>query len=589
MIRINYKSIIAIVAAGAIVAGCSKVTDKNFLDKTDVGTLNEATVFADSALTFQYLNGIYYDLSRCYYMDNGVYGGGMWSFSEATDDAELVWSGTTAQASPAFNLATFSGGADYSRFRNHWSSCYTNIRRVNVFIGNIANTPLSPAKKTRLIAEARFMRAYYYYHLLRNYGGVPLLGDRLFTLTDDFNMPRNSFVETVDYISKELDEAGAALPQEHLIEDFGRPAKGAAMALKARMLLLVASPLFNGENPATPAGVKKLTGYENYDGDRWKLAADANKAVMDLNQYSLVEDNATVPGYGFYRATTERRNDEQIFVISIPPGVAGSGRWFENMLLPQTRGGQAYSYPTQELIDAFPMANGKKIADAGSGYDETMPYNNRDPRFYYTILYNGAKWLDKTSNTKKEVWLYNQAPGDGLGTSGNTRTGYLVRKLCNENSGGNFGVAPNLGLVSIRYAEILLNYAEALNEFQGPSTEVYQAVEAIRKRAGLNPYQLDAGLTKEQMRDIIRNERRVELAFEEANRFYDIKRWHIAHDLINGEMHGMRWTRVGTTNTFTNSRFTFETRKFLNPQMYYFPIPQSEINKSADLVQNPGW
>lgn len=565
-----------------LMSSCKKVTDKNFLDKTDVGQINEATVFADSAMTMEFLNGVYRDLSYNYYMDNGIFGGGLWSYSDASDDSECRWSGATAQAAPAFNLAQFSGNAEFTRFRNVWSTSYSAIRRVNVFLGNIERAPLSAAKKTRLNAEARFLRAYYYFHLVRNYSGVPLLADKLFTLAEDFNMTRNSFAETVDYIKTELDAVAGILPDEHLQEDFGRPTKGAALGMKSKLLLLAASPLFNGENPAATPELKKLTGYEAFDANRWKLAADAAKAVIDMNHYSLVEDNGTAPGYGFYKMQIERKNTEQVFQVMM-----NTGRFYEGYVLPTSRGGQAYAYPTQQLVDAFPMANGKMISETGSGYDETKPYQNRDPRFYYTIIYDQALWLDRTSNTKKVVNLYWQASGDGLGTSNNTRSGYLFRKFCNENAGGNFGVTSQIGLVVVRYAEILLNYAEALNEFRGPTAEVYQSVEAIRKRAGIVPYQLTTGLTKEQMRAVIRNERRVEFAYEEAHRFYDIKRWKTAETLINGDMIGMRWDKNGTV--FTNSRFVFEKRTFISPQMYYYPIPQSEINKAGMLVQNPGW
>ncbi|MBN9297359.1 MAG: RagB/SusD family nutrient uptake outer membrane protein [Filimonas sp.] len=579
--KIHTLLLLSLVAACLWLGGCSKANDKSFLDRTDVGQLNEQTTFADSALTTEFLNGVYRDLSYNYFLDNGIYGGGLWSYSDGSDDSECRWTGATAQAAPAMNLAQFSGAADFSRFKNHWTFCYTNIRRVNVFLANIGKSPLSAAKKTRLSAEARFLRAYNYYHLLRNYSGVPIVGDKLFSLTDDFNMPRNTFDETVKYIAKELDDAASILPPNQLPEDYGRPTRGAALAMKAKLYLLAASPLFNGQNPAT-GPVKKLAGYEDFDANRWKVAADAAKAVMDMGQYALVEDNATAPGYGFYQNTIDRKNTEQIFQIMM-----NTGKFYEGYLLPLSRGGQAYSYPTQELVDAFPMANGKMISEAGSGYNEAKPYDNRDPRFYYTVLYNQSLWLDKTTNTKKPVDLYFQAAGDGLGTSNNTRTGYLFRKFCNENAGGNFGVNSQVGLVVVRYAEILLSYAEAMNEFAGPSSQVYEAVEAVRRRAGLNPYQLQPGLSKDAMRDIIRNERRVEFAFEEAHRYFDIKRWKLMETLVNGDSHGMRWDKSG--NTYTNTRFTYEKRTFLNPQMYYFPIPQSEINKAGMLLQNPGW
>jgi len=581
MKNINYLKTLLLVGLLAIgAAACKKTDSSSFLDKTDVGQLNEATVFADSLLTFRFLTGIYTGLAGTYYLDNGLTGGGLWSYSDASDDSDIVWSGATAQIAPAFNSATFQSQADFSRFKNHWNNCYNNIRRVNVFLANVDRSPISAARRASLKLEARFLRAYYYWHLLRNYSGVPVIGDRVYAITDDFDLPRSTFAETVNYIVSELD-ACSALPVTTKLEDFGRPTKGAALGLKSKVLLLAASPLFNGQNPGT-GNNKNLAGYESLDNNRWKLAADAAKAVMDMGIYSLVKDNSTAPGYGYYQMMITRNTPEHIFQV-----MKSTNRWYESFLLPVSRGGQAYSYPTQELVDTYPMKNGKNINETGSGYVEADMYKNRDPRFYYSILYDGSLWLNNTTNTKTVVNLYANAPGDGLGTSGSTKTGYLYRKFCHEGAGGNFGISNNIGLVAIRYAEILLNYAEALNEFSGPGTEVYQAVEQIRERAGLVPFQLPVGLNKDQMREAIRNERRVELTYEEATRFFDIKRWKLAETLINGPAGGMRWTRSGST--VTGARFSFETRRFTNPQMYYFPIPQSEINKSSVLIQNPGW
>ncbi len=564
-------------------AACTKKGD-GFLDKTDTGTINEEKTFADSALTMQFLNGIYRNLSYTYFIDNGLFGGGLWSFSDATDDSEIRWGGAVAQTAQAYNASTFSGVAEFARMRNdHWNMPYTNIRRVNIFLGNVDKGPLSDGRKQLAKAEARFLRAYYYFHLVRTHGGVPLIGDKLYTLTDDFTQPRASFEECVAYVVKEMEEVAAILPTEQLGGEYGRPTKGAALAVKAKMLLLAASPLFNGGNLGQSAEQKKVLGYESASNDRWKLAADAFKAVMDLNMYELIEDNATRPGNGFYTTFIQRKNKEHIFQI-----MQGNNRFMENMLLPSTRGGQTYSFPTQQLVDAFPMANGKMITEAGSGYNAARPYEGRDPRFGFSILYNGAPWLLSTNNRKDPVWLYLLAPQDGLNTNSNsTRTGYLWRKMLDENAGGTYGVTPTRCLTPIRYAEILLDYAEALNEHSGPVADVYTALEAIRRRAGLNPYQLPAGLTKETMRDAIRNERRVELAFEEGHRFFDLLRWKTFDKAGAGDMSGMRITKNG--DNFTYERFVFEKRTFSSPQMYFMPVPQSEINKMPDLVQNPGW
>ncbi|WP_343704297.1 RagB/SusD family nutrient uptake outer membrane protein [Chitinophaga sp.] len=570
-------------AAMMLFAACRK-DGESFLDKTDTGTINQEKTFADSALTMDFLNGIYRNLSYTYFIDNGLFGGGLWSFSDATDDSEIRWSGATAQTAQAYNSATFAGVAEFARMRNdHWNTPYTCIRRANIFLANVDKGPLSAGRKALAKGEARFLRAYFYFHLLRTHGGIPLIGDRLYDLTDDFNQPRNSFEECVNYIVKEMEEVAGILPAEQLGGEYGRPTRGAALAVKAKTLLLAASPLFNGGNLGETADQKKILGYESASADRWKSAADAFKAVMDLGVYELIEDNTTRPGNGFYTTFIQRKNKEHIFQI-----MQGANRTFENLCLPATRGGQTYSFPTQQLVDAFPMANGKLINEAGSGYDANNPYQGRDPRFYFSILYNGSTWLLASTNRKEPVWLYLFAPQDGLSTnSSSTRTGYLWRKMMDENAGGNFGVSPTRCLTPIRYGEILLGYAEALNEYGGPTAEVYTAVEAIRRRAGLDPYQLPQGLTKETMREAIRNERRVELAYEEGHRFFDLLRWKTFDQQGAGDMFGMRITKNG--DLYSYERFAFEKRTFRSPQMYFMPIPQSEINKSQALVQNPGW
>lgn len=575
----NIRKFLPVLLIITFLTSCQKFGSKDFLDSSNSGVIDKKVTFSDSLMTLEFLNGVYRDLSYTYYADNGIFGGGLWAFWDITDESDIRWSGATAQMAPAFNTATFAGDANYSRTKNHWNICYQNIYRCNLFLANVDNSPLSAGMKARLKGEARFLRAYYYYHLLVLYSGVPIIGDKVFGPSDNFTLARSTFEETVNYIVKEFDGADSTLPFVYPQEDFGRPTKGAGMAMKARVLLLAASPLFNGQNPATDDAIKPLTGYTSFDANRWKLAADAAKAVIDLQRYSLVVDNNTRPGNGFYLATTTRSNSEIIFQVMIPPS-----RWYEQFLLPPTRGGQNYCALSQQLVDAFPMDNGKPIDDPSSGYVESNPYANRDPRFYYTVLYNQALWLDRTSNTLKPVNFYTNAPTDGS----NAKSGYMLRKFCNEAAGGNFGVVPNIGLVVSRYAEILLDFAEAQNEVSGPTSEVYQAVEEVRQRAGLNPYQLPTGLTKDQMRDAIWAERRVELACEEMHRFFDIKRWKIAETVMNEPFMGMRWSGPPSSNP-TNTRFQVETRKFINPKMYYFPIPLSEINIITDLKQNPGW
>jgi hypothetical protein len=234
------------------------------------------------------------------------------------------------------------------------------------------------------------------------------------------------------------------------------------------------------------------------------------------------------------------------------------------------------------MADAFPMRNGKGITEPGSGYDPGNPYNNRDPRFNYSIIHNESLvWIN--SGPKQPVYTHIGVPQDAIyiGTS----TGFYINKMLQDDVVPNNFTETERCFPLIRYAEILLNYAEALNEADGPVTEVYTAIEAIRKRAGLDPYELPAGLNKDQMREVIQAERRVELAFEE-HRFWDVRRWKIAPQTDNRTMHGTEITKSGGTYSYQ----TINIRPHVfRDAMYLWPLPQGELSKSPELLQNPGW
>jgi hypothetical protein len=458
---------------------------------------------------------------------------------------------------------------------DQWNTCYSNIRKASIFLNNFDKVPLnikmadgSSAKKAWR-AEARFLRAFAYFELLKRYGGVPLMGDEVRQVNDDVALPRNSFEEVVNYIVSECDKTADSAWQDP-IEDsrFGYVTKGAALALKARTLLYAASPLFNGGN--IDAG-NNLTGYTNFDAARWRVAAEASRALITYNKFSLQSD--------FKKVFITAGNREVIFA-------KGSG---PNKNVETNNAPVGYSSavslgrtsPTQELVDAFPMANGLRITDPGSGYDANFPYANRDPRLSYTIFYNGSQWLNRNVQTF-EGGL--DKPNTNVQQ---TRSGYYMRKFMGE-----YETQTNYSDVShhvllFRYAEVLLNFAEAQNEFAGPDQDVYNAVQAIRQRAGLNPYQLPAGLTKEQMREVIRNERRVELAFEE-HRFWDIRRWKIAEQVMNSQLHGMR-IDVSSSGARTYTLTQILAPKFRAPAMYLFPVRYDEVAKNPQMKQNPGW
>lgn len=456
-----------------------------------------------------------------------------------------------------------------------WNNCYSQIRKTSIFLNNFDNVPLnikmadgSPAKKAWR-AEARFMRAFAYFELLKHYGGVPIMGDAVRQVNDDLALPRNSFEEVVNYIVMECDKAADSAWQDP-IEDsrWGYVTKGACMALKARTLLYAASPLFNGGNIDA---ANKLTGYTNFDTERWRLAAEAAKALITYNKFSLQTE--------FKKVFITAGNREIIFAK-----VSGPNKNVETNNGPigySSAVSQGRTSPTQELVDAFPMANGLPITDPASGYDPNFPYANRDPRLSYTIFYNGSQWLSRSVQTF-EGGL--DKPNTNVQQ---TRSGYYMRKFMGEYENQTGYTDLPHPVVLFRYAEILLDFAEAQNEYGGPDQDVYNAVQAIRQRAGLNPYQLPAGLTKEQMREVIRNERRTELAFEE-HRFWDIRRWKIAEQVMNSPLHGMR-IDVSSSGARNYTKIQVLQSRFRAPAMYLLPVRYEEVARNPQMKQNPGW
>ncbi len=227
------------------------------------------------------------------------------------------------------------------------------------------------------------------------------------------------------------------------------------------------------------------------------------------------------------------------------------------------------------------MANGLPITDPNSGYDSTNPYAGRDPRLGYTVLYNGAQWLSTSLQT------FNGGVNRPGGATVQTQTGYYMRKFM-----GHFENATSYedhyhDWIFFRYAEVLLNYAEAMNEYSSPSDDVFTAVEAIRQRAGLNPYTLDHSISQDSLRTIIRNERHKEFAFEEM-RYWDIRRWKIAGEVYNNApLHGLSITN--TSNGLLYNVVPVLTTHFDEAKMYFYPIPNTEVVSNSQMRQNPGW
>lgn len=571
----NYKNIIGL-AFGLLVlsfTACKKY-EQFPVDKVPVSLVFDKY---DSLGTKagQYLNSMYGSLRNGRNAIGGDY------LDAASDDA-------ISSAAGSANQATILSTATYNSFtlpadENVWSgsrSYWSAIRMANEFVSNIGLVPVQQtynglSMKYVWKSEARFLRAYFYFELVKRYGGVPLLGDKVYTLNDNIALPRNSFADCIKYIVSECDaikDTLLAVPIPSPNANYGRATKGAALALKARVLLYAASPLFNGGNidPANP-----LTGYTDYNINRWAQATAAAKDVMDMNAYSLIN---------FKDVFLTQNNAEVIFIRQ-----GDNGNAVESANGPvgfPGANGLGRTSPTQDLVDSYPMSNGLPIIDPASGYDANNPYANRDPRLSYTVLYNGAQWL----NTQLQTYEGGQSKPNL--SQQQTLTSYYARKFM-----GNFESTNSYGThsedwVIFHYAEILLNYAEAENEtVTTPGSDVYNAIIALRQRAGIaagtdGMYGLKPNLSQAEMRTIIQNERRIELAFEES-RFFDIRRWKIAETVMNQPLRGEMIIRSG--NSYTYNTVNVLTTKFTASKMYLYPIPYDEVLKNPNMKQNPGW
>ncbi len=537
------KKILAILITAAVLSGCSK----SILDRQPNDQITEKEVFGDILITEKFLTNIYSELNGAIYNRTPNY-----LLSGTTDEAEI---GIMNTGGYHFNTGSFSP-VDFP-LGNYWNIYYSAIRKANIFLANIDNVPGDPALVERMKGEATFLKAWFYQQLFKAFGTFVIV-DHVLSVSDDLNLPRGSEAECAAYITSLCDRAAALLPVSYQNSQLGRITKGAALALKAECLLFFASPLYNPEN----------------DTQRWANAADAAAAVINDSEL----------GYNLYSNYTNlflaNHNEEVILAFN-----AGSGtKAMESANSPSSFGGNCAISPTQELVDAYEMANGLKpfnddgtVNDA-SGYNPDAPYANRDPRFYATILYNGASWQGRTIES-----YVGGSDEIAVGSHTRSQTGYFLRKFLDESIVVNGPQVRGATWILFRLGTLLLDYAEARNEASGPDETVYQAVNRIRARA--NMPELPTGLSKAEMRERIHHERRIEMAFED-NRFWDVRRWKIGVEAFEKTFHGMRITRNGSNLNY--ERVVVRPRVF-DERRHLFPLPQSEINKNSELVQNPGW
>jgi len=575
-----------LVTATCFITACRK----DFLDPKTLSAIDEPAVFQDSTRTLGVINYLYSNLGTSFnprrFSNTGL--------DAACDESEPLGDPTF------YTYKISSGGVNASNAdKGLWTTTFQMVRAANTFLKNKDNIPVSNATRDYWVGQVRFLRAWYLFTLLKHYGGIPLVGDQIFGDNEKIDVPRSSFEACIKYLTDELDAAAAALPPSYRSGDLNqlKVTKGSALAVKARMLLYAASPLFNSGPRADDP--EHLLTFPGADPERWKQASDAAKAVINLGVHSLYTASAT-PLYTLFLQNTPQ--PEHILAYW-QPAVTANNFYIEASANPTSRGGmngwQGVKYfPTQELVDEFDMINGLRITDPASGYPGigNDMYKNRDPRLTYTVNYNGAirnigTFGDQPVNTYTGVIPTGNAAAtsaslDGIYTSTGTLTGYFRYKMCNGASGELYRP-----WVVMRYAEVLLNAAEATNEYYGATTEVYDWLKMIRSRAGIAAgtnglYGLKAGMTKEEMREAIRHERRVELAFEE-HRFWDVRRWKIAPQTENAETHGMEITRAA--NGSFSYRVIVIRKHVFTDAMYFWPIPQSELTKSPALQQNPGY
>jgi starch-binding outer membrane protein, SusD/RagB family len=578
-----YKNILALIVLGVMLAGCKKV-----LSPLDDNHRTLESIYSDPYFAEGIIMNAYTRLPTNGYSFNDV----------ATDDAV-----TNDKFSPLLNMATGSWSSANNPVEQ-WTNSFTAISYLNLFLKQVDSVNWAPSNKNvrslfsdRLKGEAYGLRGLFMLHLLQAHAGpnssaqmlgVPIL-TQLLDANSDFSTQRSTFDQCMTQIYNDLAEAEKYLPLDY-VDASTVPTKYAGMtlaeynrvfgsfnrerisarivkAVRAKAALLAASPAFNTQGNSTKwadaanyAGdlLDRINGVSGLDPQGGLFYTSGNAEALDLSK------NIDQKEMLWRGNIATSRNLE---VNNFPPTLFGNGR----------------VNPTQNLVDAFPMANGYPISDPASGYVATNPYANRDPRLKNYILVNGGTIGSKTIYTKIDNPTNDAV--NVLPTS--TRTGYYMRKLLREDVNANPSSYADKKHypVHIRYTEIFLIYAEAANEAWGPdgmgshSYSARSVIAAIRKRAGITQPDnyLNSISSKEDMRKLIHNERRLELCFE-GFRFWDLRRWK---DVLTEQAKGV----VINNNTYTIQ--PVENRQYAD-YMYYGPIPLTELLK-ANLQQNKGW
>ncbi|MFC0512929.1 RagB/SusD family nutrient uptake outer membrane protein [Mucilaginibacter angelicae] len=529
---------------------------KKVIDLQPTGSFTTNNVWKDPSLIQVFVNQIYKE--SVFAFKDGGFGWGSQTdelysnFNWCNENTYIMGQATPDNQGSSFPL-------NYSSTLNYWTTLYSTIQKTNLFFQNVgmADSVGHGAQLNNMKGEVHFLRALCYFELLKRFGGVPLI-TKVYTANDNtFTESRATYDQTRDFILTEIAAATAILPKTYAnSSDYGKATLGAALALKSRLLLYAASPTFNTTN----------------DVSRWQAAADAAKAVIDLNIYSL-HGNATTYNTIF----TDFFNSEVIFsrVFNATVQEDRYNTLYRDLSPNGYNGYSAYNV-LEQMVEDFDMADGTHFSWAANG---TNPYQNREPRFYADILFNGAPFQGRGAQFY-EGGL--DSKSSSLSPWNASKTGYTIRKMVDENY--DFNVQPYSACqwVAFRLGEIYLNYAEA-EAALGNSSEALNYLNKIRARAGVPA----VNATGSALTDAIRHERRIELCFE-GHRFFDIRRWGMA-EIGSKDGLGITITPTSPANTsFTYKVTTIQKRTWV-PSFYYYPIPRKEIQINPNLKQNPNY
>lgn len=578
--------------------------------------------------TYDYAKGmvnvLYADHIMCPYVYD-ITGYGM--LASATDESEHsepsseIQSFTNGVWNPTSMPTVIYGGPWASRnSRQPYRNSYIGIRRCNLFLSNVHKTnvliddPSDPTKAKELTyfkGQTYFWRALLQFWLLRSYGRFMISTEPEDINSEALYRQRNTLEECVAQIVKDCDSAIDSLPTLWDEANWGRADRTAAQALKSRVLLYFASPLYQGDWD-TWGNPKNTTG----DVQRWVDAVDAARAAINDNDfYNITKVTQFGRPYSYNSSgsyndvvvlNANMDNKEIIFATGKTTYYSGRNEFYS--LPAGVDGCYGYTNPTQEMVDAFEVVkDGVAVPfDWNNPEHAKDPYANRDPRFYASINYNGKFWGYSTSKGYY-IDTYEGGVHRNRLLSNSTKTGYYYCKFLSEKfysyTTNNY-TTPSRRRHEFRFAELVLNYAEAMNEAYGPYGEdpkgslridgintAEGAINAIRARVNMPP--LPTGLSKDEMREKIKHERRIELCFE-GHRFYDLRRWKEG-DKLGAPIHGVVITPTGFNEKGRPTGFTYEVEKVEDRVwrdcMYWWPIPYAEIVKypNSGLEQNPGW